>query len=105
MNQLRQQQLFQAQQKEINRLEEAATRLLTWGRLYDNNKFIRRGKNILKRLDRIDRIDQPRMERRRMELALGGWRGSNKVLEITDLDRIFPANGGDEENIVLAGLN
>ena len=105
MNQLRQQQLFQAQQKEINRLEEAATRLLTWGRLYDNNKFIRRGKNILKRLDRIDRIDQPRMERRRMELALGGWRGSNKVLEIADLDKIFPANGGDEEKLVLAGLN
>ncbi|MFN8487895.1 MAG: ABC-F family ATP-binding cassette domain-containing protein [Caldilineaceae bacterium] len=105
MSQLRQQQLFQAQQKEITRLEEAATRLLTWGRLYDNNKFIRRGKNILKRLDRLDRIEQPRLERRRMELALGGWRGSNKVLEITDLDKIFPATGADEENIVLAGLN
>ena len=103
MNQLRQQQLFQAQQKEINRLEESANRLLTWGRLYDNNKFIRRGKSILKRLEKIDRIDQPRLERRRMELALGGWRGSNKVLEITNLDKVFAR--GDEENIILAGLN
>lgn len=103
MNQLRQQQLFQAQQKEINRLEESANRLLTWGRLYDNNKFIRRGKSILKRLEKIDRIDQPKLERRRMELALGGWRGSNKVLEITNLDKIFAS--GDEETIVLAGLN
>ncbi|MCX6046198.1 MAG: ABC-F family ATP-binding cassette domain-containing protein [Chloroflexi bacterium] len=105
MNQLRQQQLFQAQQKEINRLEESANRLLTWGRLYDNNKFIRRGKSILKRLEKIDRIEQPKTDRRRMGLELGGWRGSNKVLEITELDKIFPANANNEETIVLAGLN
>ncbi len=105
MNQLRQQQLFQAQQKEITRLEESANRLLTWGRLYDNNKFIRRGKSILKRLEKIDRIEQPKVDRRRMGLELGGWRGSNKVLEITDLDKIFPATSSNDETIVLAGLN
>ncbi len=105
MNQLRQQQLFQAQQKEITRLEESANRLLTWGRLYDNNKFIRRGKSILKRLEKIDRIEHPKTDRRRMGLELGGWRGSNKVLEITDLDKIFPATHSNEETIVLAGLN
>lgn len=105
MQQLRQQQLFQAQQKEISRLEEAANRLLTWGRVYDNNKFIRRGKNILKRLERIDRIDQPTLERRRMALDLAGWRGSNKVLEISDLDKLFPATAARAENLVLAGLN
>ncbi|MCB0142272.1 MAG: hypothetical protein KDE50_20385, partial [Caldilineaceae bacterium] len=88
---LRQQQLFQAQSKEIDRLEQSAKRLLTWGRVYDNVKFIRRGQNILKRIERIDRIDKPILERRRMELELGGWRGSNKVLEIADLDKAFPA--------------
>ena len=46
---LRQQQMFQAQQKEITRLEQSAKRLLTWGHVYDNVKFIRRGQNILKR--------------------------------------------------------
>jgi ATP-binding cassette subfamily F protein 3 len=88
----RQQQLYQAQQKEITRLEQAAKRLLMWGHVYDNNKFVRRGKNILKRLERMDRIDRPVLERRRMGLELNGWRGSNKVLEVVDLSKSFPAD-------------
>lgn len=108
MHQLRQQQLYQAQQKEITRLEESARRLLLWGSVYDNNKFIRRGKNILNRLERIERIEQPRLERRRMALALAGWRGSNKVLEITGLEKTFSPAGGtgsEAESPVLAGLD
>ncbi|MDY7078065.1 MAG: ABC-F family ATP-binding cassette domain-containing protein [Chloroflexota bacterium] len=101
---LRQQQLYQAQQKEVTRLEQAAKRLLTWGRVYDNNKFIRRGKNILKRLERIDRIDKPVLERRRMGLELDGWRGSNKVLEIVDLDKVFPSET-EGDAIILTRLN
>jgi ATP-binding cassette subfamily F protein 3 len=108
MRLLRQQQMFQAQQKEITRLEQSAKRLLTWGHVYDNNKFIRRGQNILKRLERMDKIDKPMLDRRRMDLTLSGWRGSNKVLEIIDLDKHFPA-GSDtvdgDENVVLAGLD
>lgn len=107
---LRQQQLFQVQSKEITRLEQAAKRLLIWGRTYDNPKLIKRGKAILTRLDKIERIDKPILEQRRMGLELSGWRGSNKVLEIADLDKIFPAQYEDgeviqSENIVLAGLN
>lgn len=103
---LRQQQLFQAQSKEIDRLEQSAKRLLTWGRVYDNNKFIRRGQNILKRIERIERIDKPVLKRRRMELEFGGWRGSNKVLEISNLAKTFPASHVNQgEAAILAGLN
>jgi ATP-binding cassette, subfamily F, member 3 len=100
---LRQQQLFQAQQKEITRLEQAAKRLLIWGRTYDNEKLIKRGKAIEKRIERIDRIDKPLLDRKRMALALSGWRGSNKVLEIKNLDKVFRTENGDE-HIVLAGV-
>ncbi|MFN2151306.1 MAG: ABC-F family ATP-binding cassette domain-containing protein, partial [Anaerolineales bacterium] len=113
---LRQQQMFQAQQKEITRLEQSAKRLLTWGKMYDNNKFIRRGKNILKRIERIDKIDRPVLERKRMRLELSGWRGSNKVLELRDLDKVFEATltnfpsssltrRGEHETIIFTGLN
>ncbi len=111
---LRQQQLFQAQQKEITRLEQSAKRLLMWGKNYDNEKFIKRGKNILKRLDRMDKLDRPVLERKRMGLELSGWRGSNKVLEIVDLEKIFPTptpgsspnNGREgEKTIIFAGLD
>ncbi len=110
MRLLRQQQLYQAQQKEITRLEQAAKRLLTWGKVYDNEKFSRRGQNILKRLEKMERIERPVLERKRMGLELNGWRGSNKMLEIVDLDKGFPAPSASpgsptDEIIILAGLN
>ncbi len=102
----RQQQLYQAQQKEITRLEQAARRLLTWGEVYDNPKFSRRGMNILNRLERMERIDRPVLERKRMRLELQGWRGSNKVLEIAGLAKSFPAaTPGGAEAVILAGLD
>lgn len=103
---IRQEQLFKAQQKEITRLEQAAKRLLTWGKVHDNEKFIRRGRNILKRIDKIERIEQPIRERKQMGLDLAGWRGSDKVLEITDLDMFF-SSGEDsgEDKIMFTGLD
>jgi len=102
---LRQQQLYRTQQKEIKRLEQSAQRLMTWGAVYDNEKFIKRARNIFKRLERMERIERPILERPRMGLELNGWRGSNKVLEIVDLDKVFPAEDGREESILLAGLD
>lgn len=110
MRLLRLQQRYRAQQKEISRLEQAAKRLLTWGKVYDNVKFSRRGQNILKRLEKMERVEQPVLERKRMGLELNGWRGSNKMLEIIDLEKAFlvPALGSGiaaDETIILAGLN
>jgi ATP-binding cassette, subfamily F, member 3 len=90
----RQQQLYVVQQHEIARLQAAAKQLLMWGRQYDNEKFITRGKAILGRIEKIDKIERPVLEPRRMDLQINGWRGSNKVLEITDLAKGFdPAPG------------
>jgi len=100
---LRQQQRYQAQQKEVNRLEQSAKRLLTWGHVHDNEKFIKRGKNILKRLERMDKIDRPILDRKRMGLELAGWRGSSKVLEIQSLDRSFQTSP-DKDSIIFSGL-
>jgi len=110
MRLLRQQQLYQAQQKEITRLEQAAKRLMTWGKVYDNAKFSQRGQSIIKRLEKIERVERPVLERKRMGLELAGWRGSNKVLEIIDLDKAFPVTStepaeSDEETVILAGLD
>jgi len=107
---MRQQQMYQAQQNEITRLEQAAKRLLTWGKVYDNEKFSRRGRNILNRLEKMERVERPVLERKRMGLELNGWRGSNKMLEIIDLDKAFPAlkpDVGDSEGetIILAGVD
>jgi ATP-binding cassette subfamily F protein 3 len=102
---IRQQQLFQAQHKEIRRLEQSAKRLLMWGHVHDNNKFITRGKSMLKRIEKIERIEKPVTERKRMGLKLKGWRGSEKVLEVSDLHKSFPAENGSGGSQVLDGLD
>ncbi len=97
---IRQQEVFQAQQKEITRLETSAKRLLTWGHIHDNEKFVKRGKNILKRIDRIERIDKPITDRRKMNLEIAGWRGSNKVLEFEHIHKSFEMQNGDQRKIL-----
>jgi ATP-binding cassette subfamily F protein 3 len=85
----RQQQLYDVQQREIGRLQAAARQLLMWGRQYDNEKFIKRGKAILGRIEKMDKLDRPVLEPKRMDLQINGWRGSNKVLEIVQLAKTF----------------
>jgi ATP-binding cassette subfamily F protein 3 len=91
----RQQELYQIQQREIARLEAMRKRYAIWGQVYDNEKFAQRAKTIEKRIQRIDRIDKPVLERRRMALELNGWRGSNKVLEVKMVTKSF----GDSQPI------
>jgi ATP-binding cassette subfamily F protein 3 len=101
----RQQQLFTTQQKEINRLEQSAKRLMMWGRVYDNGKFISRAQNILKRIERIDKIEKPVLEPQKMKLQISGWTGSQKVLEVSELEKYFIDESIDEMKIVLDGVN
>jgi len=87
----RQAQLYQAQQHEITRLEQSAKRLLTWGDVFDNPKFIKRGQSMLKRLEKIDRIEKPVDEAKRLEINMGGWSGSRRVLRVQGAAKGFGA--------------
>ena len=96
---------FADQQKEIHRLEQSAKRLLTWGAVFDNEKFIRRGQAILKRIERMDTIDKPHQQRE-MKLSISGWRGSTKVLEAVGLSKTYPLDGESRDtNVVLDELD
>ena len=97
---LRQQQMYEAQQKEITRIEAAIARFEYWASIVINERHIRQARSRQKMLDRMERIEKPVLERRRMGLELNGWRGSQKVLEVTGLDKVYPAASG--ERIVLA---
>jgi ATP-binding cassette, subfamily F, member 3 len=85
----RQEQLYHVQQREISRIEATIKRYSIWAKVYDNEKFARRAQSIQKRLDKMETIDRPVLEPRRMDLALSGWRGSNKVLEIIGVRKAF----------------
>ncbi len=85
----RQEEMFRAQQVTIKRLEAAIKRLAIWGKVYDNEDLARKSKTMQKRLDKMEKVDKPVTERRRMELQLNGWRGSNKVLELAGISKSF----------------
>ncbi|MCG3141160.1 MAG: Energy-dependent translational throttle protein EttA [Anaerolineae bacterium] len=101
---LRQQQMYQVQQRDIQRLEFSIRRLMGWG-AGQNEKFVRRARSMQKRLDKMEKIDRPKMERRAIGLDLNaGSRGSNKVLEISHLAKMFPDPRGGV-NMVLRDVN
>jgi len=106
---LRQQQLYEAQQKEIARIEAAIARFEQWASIVVDERHARQARSRKKMLERMDRVEKPVLERRSMGLELNGWRGSQKVLEIVDLDKVFDdgpsTNGQRGENVVLAGLD
>ncbi len=87
----RQEEMFRAQQHQIARLEAAIKRLAIWGKVYDNEDLSRKSKAMQKRLDKMEKVEKPITERRRMGLQLNGWRGSNKVLELDGVSKSFGA--------------
>ena len=85
---LRQQQLYAAQQKEIARIEAAIARFELWASLVVNERHIRQARSRQKMLDKMNKIEKV-SETRRLTLDLNGWRGSNKVLELDNVGRVF----------------
>ena len=83
----RQEELYQIQQREIGRLEMALKRYKTW--VIFNDKFATRVHAMEARIARIEKIDRPVLERRKMDLELNGWRGSNQVLEFEGVTKEF----------------
>jgi ATP-binding cassette subfamily F protein 3 len=99
LRRLRQQQLYVAQQKEITRIEAAIKRFELWASLVVNERHIRQARSRQKMLDKMDKIERV-TEARRVTLDLGGWRGSNKVIELEGVWKGFE-NG----RILFAGLD
>lgn len=104
----RQEELFQIQQREIGRLEMALKRYKQW--VVFNDKFATRIHNMEARIERIEKIDRPVLERRKMDLSLNGWRGSNQVLEFVEVSKTFnphpsPLPKGEGVRAVLSHIN
>ena len=99
---LRQEQLYKAQQKRINQIEAAIARFELWASVVVDERHARQARARYKMLERMDKVERPGVQRR-MQLDLGGWRGSNKVLEIGNLMKWYE----DEQdiNVVLDGVN
>ena len=65
----RQQQDYASQQKEIVRLEAAVKRFELWARLVVDERHIKQARNKQRQIDRMEKVERPVLERRRMALA------------------------------------
>ncbi len=83
----RQEELFQIQKRSLARMEMALKRYKVWVQFSD--KFATRIHAMEARMARVDQIDKPTLDRKRMDMRLSGWRGSNKVLELVELSKSF----------------
>jgi ATP-binding cassette subfamily F protein 3 len=97
----RQQQLYVAQQKEITRMEEAIARFKLWASIVVNERHIKQARNMQRRINRMEKVDRPVLERRQMALRLrSAARGGNKVLELLEVGMAF----GDDVVLLEADL-
>jgi ATP-binding cassette subfamily F protein 3 len=79
----RQQQLYVTQQKEIARLEEAIRRFKDWAHRVVDERHIKQARNKQRQIDRMEKIDRPVLERRKIALELRPHaRGGERVVEL-----------------------
>jgi ATP-binding cassette subfamily F protein 3 len=97
---LKQQQDFIVQQKEIKRLEEAIARFKFWASIVVNERHIKQARNKQRQIDRMDKVERPVLERRKMGLQFkSSLRDGQKVIEARQLAKAYA------DNLVLLGVN
>jgi ATP-binding cassette subfamily F protein 3 len=93
----RRRQAYVTQQKEIARLEEAVRRFRHWAHIRVNERAAKQARVKQMQIDRMEKVERPVFERRKMALALrSGSRGGQRVLALEGVDA-----GYDDEPVLL----
>ena len=83
----RQRQAFVPQQKEIERLEAAIARFKLWASWVPDKRNIRQANNKQRQIDRMETVERPVLERRKIALQLRPTtRGGQRVFALRSVD-------------------
>ncbi len=81
---------YQNQQKKIDRMEQQIERFRIWGAMRDSETMYKRAKEIEKRLEKVDVLDRPILNKRKIRLNQTEIGRSGKiVVEALDLKKSF----------------
>ena len=81
-----QQNQYVQQQKKIKAMNESIKRFRDWGSRVENEKMFKKAKELEKRLEKIEKIDQPIFENKQMNLSFEKDKNRSKeVIRIEDL--------------------
>lgn len=87
---LKQQQDYLSQQKAITHLEAAVARFKLWASIVVNERHSKQARNKQRQIDRMEKIDRPVLERRRMALQFHPrLRGGAKAIELRAIAKLF----------------
>ncbi len=87
---VRQQQAYVTQQKEIERLEDAIRRFKDWAHRVVDERHIKQARNKQRQIDRMEKVERPVLERRRIGLQLRPHeRGGQRAFELRDVSVAF----------------
>jgi ATPase subunit of ABC transporter with duplicated ATPase domains len=81
---------YQNQQRKIERMEKQIERYRIWGVMRDSETMFKRAKELEKRLEKIDVLDRPIAEKRKIRLKQTSVGRSGKiVLELKEVSKYF----------------
>ena len=80
---------YNAQQRKIKKMEEQIKRYRIWGAMRDSDKMYVRAKELEKRLSKVEKIDRPNNESKKIKLNFAGARSGREVLDIKNLSKSF----------------
>ncbi len=80
---------FKNQQKKIKKMQEAIKRFRDWGNQSGNPKMFKKAANMEKRIERIEKVDRPQLDREKMKLGFQGARSGKDVLVVDNLHKSF----------------
>lgn len=78
-------------QRKIDMMEKQIERYRIWGAMRDSEKMYKRAKELEKRLDKLDVVDKPQEDAKKIRLGNSSVRRTGKiVLDVEDLSKSFP---------------
>lgn len=78
---------YNAQNRKIKQLEEAAKRMREWGKRADNESMFVKAKSIERRIDKMDKIDRPNLDSKGLGLSFDLTdRSGKEVIRVSDFD-------------------
>jgi ATPase subunit of ABC transporter with duplicated ATPase domains len=87
---LEQLEAYNQQQRKIKAMEDAIRRFRDWGTRGDNEKFFKKAASMEKRIDKMDKVDRPLLNRKKIQLSFNeSIRSGKEVLDISGLKKSF----------------
>lgn len=81
---------YKNQQKKIEAMKASIKRFREWGALNKNNpSFYRKAKELEKRLEKMEQLERPQLEKPKLPISFSGGRTGSEVLKLKDFSLVL----------------